>query len=132
METMNTNRQLLDYSKENTKLISDKIKTFVSDKGYVISGEINISNDISFESQKKSKVFRKYLTKLSHNMSQKIINRFLHFLYKKIYKEDTSPRVLLSEKETKIQDARKAWKNHQIESERLLNLYKEEKGDFYK
>jgi hypothetical protein len=132
METTHKS-QLLDYSKENVKLVSDKIQAFINEKGYRLSiPVIKISEDIVFESKKKSKVLRRYLTLINNRISLKTINRFLHFLYKKIYKEAEAPKVLISEKETKIQDARKAWKKIQAESVKLEKIYKEEKGNFYK
>ena len=132
MDNMTTQNQLLDYSKENVTLIANKIQAFINEKGYRTSGEIKISDAIVFESQKKSKVLRRYLTRLNGKISLRNINGFLHFLYKKIYKETVAPKVLISEKETKIQDARKAWKKVQAEADRLLAVYKEEKGNFYK
>lgn len=58
-------------------------------------------------------------------------NVYLHFLYKKCLGQD-APKVKQSEREEKIQQARKAWKKAQAESARLLAVYKAEKGSYYK
>lgn len=59
-------------------------------------------------------------------------NRFLHFLYKKLYKLDKAPYVEYSERELKIKEAKKAWKKVKLEAEKLQKEYKDTKGDFYK
>lgn len=61
------------------------------------------------------------------------INTFLHFLHKHVYKENTSaPEVRVSEKEEKIQAARKKYVEARNLAIKLYAEYKTEKGDFYK
>jgi flagellar biosynthesis chaperone FliJ len=68
-----------------------------------------------------------------HKKSMRAINTFLHFLHRHVYKETTTaPCVKVSEKEERIQKARKEY----VEARKLAmeyhKAYKDEKGDFYK
>jgi hypothetical protein len=58
------------------------------------------------------------------------INTFLSLLSKLF--EIEKVRIKPSLKEERIQNARKEWLKARKESERLLDIYKLEKGDFYK
>jgi len=128
-------------TKENVELAINNIKKYAEEKGYQIKGEFKQegflsslfgSSKITFESKSKEKVCRNYLWRLEKKMGMSIANRFLHFLYKKTYKLEQAPKVDYSDKEIKIQEARKAWKKLQKESELLMAAYKAEKKDFYK
>ncbi len=83
-----------------------------------------------------SKTKQKHLRRLAYRMLTRPTwcnaNMYLHFLFKKCLGLDSAPKVLLSEKEEKIQKARKAWKKSAAETEKLRLAYREEKGDFYK
>ena len=79
---------------------------------------------------------RKHLKRLAYRMLMRPTwcnaNLYLHFLFKKCLGLDSAPKVTLSEKEEKIQQARRAWKKSAAETEKLRVAYKAEKGDFYK
>lgn len=86
-----------------------------------------------FDSNNIKKKVSRYLTGLDRTVSMQRCNRFLHLLFKHIYKIDTpAPKVDYSEKECEIKAARKAYVKSDIETLRLLKAYKEIKGDFYK
>jgi hypothetical protein len=68
-----------------------------------------------------------------HKKSLRAINTFLHFLHKHVLEEKTpAPEVRISEKEVKIQAARKKYVEARNIAMKLYKEYKEEKGDFYK
>lgn len=121
----------IQATKENVDKAINEIKKYSSEKGYQIIGE-TAKGDLRFDSKKKEKVLRKYLWMVENKMGMSSANRFLHFLYKKVYKLDKAPRIEYSEKELKIKESRRAWKKVQQEADKLLAAYKEEKGSFYK
>lgn len=129
---------LLEANTANIESTFKKIQEYSDAKGYRIKGNLKQPTNLigmsklSFDSNKKKKVLRNYINRLDKKMNLSTINRFLHFLFKKIYKMDAAPSVELSEKEIKIQSLRKAWKKAFDESEKLRIEYRKEKGDFYK
>jgi hypothetical protein len=131
---------LVEATNENIEIAFSEIKKYAAQKGYQIIGDMNMprnifgaSKSLKFDSKTQQKVLRRYLTRINRKIGMEITNKFLHFLFKKIYKLDTSaPCVQYSEKELKIKNARKAWKKAAAEAEKLRVAYKAEKGDFYK
>ena len=143
---------LVDATYENVESAIAKIKLFAEEKGYQIKGEFSpsapeqkgllsklfsskpekVEHVMNFESKKKKKVLKHYLTRLEKHISMSQANKFLHFLYKTIYQLDAAPKINYSEKELKIKESKKAWKKIQIEADKLQAEYKKEKGDFYK
>jgi hypothetical protein len=68
-----------------------------------------------------------------YKQSMRSINTLLHFLHKRVYKEYTpAPYVIVSEKEEKIQTARKRYVEARNLAIKLYAEYKIEKGDYYK
>jgi len=132
MEIMETKQ--IAATKANVELAINNIKKYAEGKGYQVIGDFSDRGpgELTFESKSKEKVCRKYLWRLEKKMGMSCANRFLHFLYKKVYKFDKAPKVEYSEKELKIQQARRAWKKMQIEAEKLQAAYKLEKGTFFK
>lgn len=63
-------------------------------------------------------------------MTLRNVNMFLHLAHKILGIEKIQIRK--SEKEEAIEKARKEWKDYQREADRLLQIYKSEKGNFYK
>ncbi len=130
----------VEATKANVDAAVNNIKKYAEEKGYQIIGEFKeegflsklLSKDLEFDSQNKKKVCRNYLTLLERKMKMSTANKFLSFLYKKVYKLEKAPKIEYSEKELKIKESRKAWKKVQIEADKLLAAYKLEKGDFYK
>ena len=121
----------IEATKENVETAINKIKAYAQEKGYQVVGDFK-PGSLQFDSKSKQKVCKNYLWKLDKKVGMSNANRFLHFLYKKVYKLETAPCIKYSEQELKIQQARKAWKKMQAEAEKLQAIYKTEKGDFYK
>ena len=142
METTNQKHTtLLEVNAENIQATFDKINAFANEKGYRIDGDlklptnlIGMTKSMSFDSGKQKKVLRNYINRLHKKVTMGNANCFLHFLFKKVYKLDASnsPSVEYSEKELKIQSARKAWVKARNEAEKLRLAYRAEKVDFYK
>jgi hypothetical protein len=139
MENMKTTK--LEATKSNVEHAIGLIEQYAKDKGYQIVGEFKkegflsklLNQKLTFESKGQEKVLRNYLTRLEKKVCMSTANKFLHFLYKKVYKSETAaPRVEYSEQELKIKAARKAWRITLAESKRLELAYKETKGNFYK
>ena len=124
----------IEATSQNVENAIASIKKFAEEKGFQIIGDIEQRSWqlLKFESKSQEKVLRNYLTKLDKKPGIALINRMLHFLYKKIYKLETAPQIEYSEKELKIKAARKAWRKSLAETEALMKAYKEEKGNFYK
>jgi len=113
----------------------DNINRWVLVMNYQITGDItkykNI-NKIFKLSRNQIKKINRYANLLNHKkISHKYINQFLHTIYKMI---DISERVYIkkSDKELKIQKSRSDWKIARDNANKLLSLYKNEKGDYYK
>lgn len=138
MNTIKTTT-LLEVSLVNIENTFSKIKEYADQKGYRIIGDLKTPTTIlgfkkspSFDSKNQMKVVRYYINRLDKKVGMRMANQFLHFLFKKIYKLDCTPSVDLSEKEVKIQSARKKWKQLQADCEKARIEYRSEKGDFYK
>lgn len=138
-----TTTTYIEPTEANVKTAIENIKLFAEKNGYQIKGNFTVSQNLiqsifgkgltlRFESKSLQKVCRDYLTRMDRKLGMCVINTFLHFLYKRIYKLDNAPQIEYSEKELKIKAAQKAWKKsmHETESRRLA--YKIEKADFYK
>lgn len=140
MENNKKHTELLEANIDNVDAIMKKIQEYATLNNYrILGGELKLPTTmlggkkaLRFESKKKKKVLRAYINRLDKHMGLAQINCFLHFLFKKIYELDKAPYVELSEKEIKIQTARKAWKKAAAEAEKLRAEYRKEKGDFYK
>ena len=140
METT-TKIVFVEPTKENIEATIEKIVKYAQSQGYQILGDFKkkdsllgkiFGSDPKFDSKKQLKACRKYLTRIDKKIGMSISNRFLHFLYKKVYKMDDSPRIEYSQKELKIREAKKKWREAQKISDSLRLKYKEEKGDFFK
>lgn len=130
---------MVEPTTENIKATFEKINAYAQEKGYQVVGDmsvptnwIGLDKSAKFESKSQSKVVRNYLTRLDSHITMGQANRFLHMLFKRIYKLDKAPRVEYSAKELEIKASRKAWKKADAEAQALLKKYKEVKGDFYK
>ena len=137
METLVKNNSI-EYTynryeiKEKIQKIIDLIEKFVKENNYRIVGKIE--NYYEFEwkhlSNNQMKKIQKYCCWIEKNPTLKRINTFLSLLSKYFGVERVTIKVSL--REEKIQKARKEWLKIRNESDRLLKIYKEEKGDFYK
>lgn len=81
-------------------------------------------------SKNQLKKINKYIIGLEKKLTMRKINSFFHLLTKTCGCEWT--RVKYSEKEEKIQKARKEMLKAKESYENLLSIYKTEKGDYYK
>jgi hypothetical protein len=125
------NNKQVQATQQNIDLAIDAIKNFANERGFQVLGDFN-HGELKFSSKNREKVVSRYLWKISTGPSMASANRFLHFLYKKIYGFDQAPRVDFSQKELAIKAARKKWKEAARLAEELRVKYREEKGDFYK
>ena len=139
METTKKHIELLDVNNQTIESSFNKIQEYATQKGYIIKGDlkiptnlIGINKSLSFDSGRQKKTLRNFINRLHKQVSMPTANKFLHFLFKKIYKLDNAPSVEYSEKELKIQSLRKQWKKAFAESDKLRIEYRKEKGDFYK
>lgn len=138
METKTTT--LVEATIENIKKTFEAIEQFAKEKGYQIKGNLKvptnllgISKKVEFDSKNQLKVLKKYLTRLNRKITLRQANMFLHFLFQKGYHSTESiPYVEFSERELKIQEARKAWKVAAAKAEEARLAYRTAKGDFYK
>jgi hypothetical protein len=131
-------KELVEPTKENLIMVLGKINQYVLDKGYRIEGELKLPSTIFatkapiFKSVSQKKLVRSYCTRLCTHMTMSQVNKFLHLLFKHVYKEAGAPRIEYSEQECKIKAARKAWKELDTKAKLLLKEYKTVKGNFYK
>ena len=141
METKTNNWVFIEATPENIDKAITNIVEFAREKGYQIKGEFNRGTfrtliesfvGIKFKSSGQEKKLRHYLTRLNKKITLRQSNMFLHFLYKGVYELDKAPHVDYSDKELKIKEARKLWKETQKKADELLKIYKAEKGNFYK
>ena len=138
MQTEKKHIELLDVNNETIESSFNKTKEYADAKGYVIKGDLKIptnligmNKSLSFDSGRQKKTLRNYINRLHKQVNMPTANKFLHFLFKKIYKLDNAPSVEYSEKEIKIQSLRKQWKKAFAESEKLRIEYRKEKEGFY-
>jgi len=109
----------------------DKIKNYKIVNNYKLNGDLNYYNFKYLPlSKRQMKKIQKYCFWIQKNPSLKRINSFFSLLSKNYGVKRV--KINISLKEQKIQNARKEWLKVRNESERLLDLYKKEKGDFYK
>jgi len=115
------------YRVPNLPKVGPKTEGIVS--GLFSGSAVKLPKDLSTNKEKRLKrLAARFLERPTWGNA----NIYLHFLYKKCIGQEKAPKVLLSEKEERIQQARKAWKKVQVEADRLRLAYKTEKGDFYK
>lgn len=131
---------MIEANVESIEATFKKIRDFATSNNYVIEGELKhptnmlgIKKTLSFDSRKQMKVVRNFINRFNERVSIGQANRFLHFLFRKIYKTDGAvPKVKFSEKQIKIQATRDAWKKMRDEAEKARVAYVTEKGDFFK
>ncbi|MFW9952339.1 MAG: hypothetical protein ACFFKA_19640 [Candidatus Thorarchaeota archaeon] len=84
----------------------------------------------NFYSKNQRKRYARALKRACEIGSRRAFNGLFHMI-SKITKED-QVRVTLGKKELEIQRKRKIWKKLQVDADKALIEYKNEKGDFYK
>ena len=109
----------------------DTIAKIVKENNYQVTGEIKHYNlDCKGLSKTQMKRLQKYCFWIERNPSLRRINTFFGLLTRYFGVERVKVKVSL--KEEQIQKARKEWLKARNEADRLLALYKKEKGNFYK
>ncbi len=129
METKNEIVKVI--TKEDLLNVVERIKEFSKTKNLILNEEPKFKSELVFSSKSEMKDLRIRLKGIEKKISRKRINTLFAFLYKKNL-IDNKCFLDLTEKEKKIQELRKNWKEAFKKSEELRLIYKEEKGDFYK
>ncbi len=119
----------------------ENIEKWAKDNNYRLKGDFNsfkislMGNEkfITISKNKRKKI-NQYIFSLERKITMRNANSFLHFIYKTMNNNEpnSSIKIIISEKEEKIQMLRKQWLKMRNESDNLLKSYKDEKGDFYK
>jgi len=119
----------------------ENIEKWAKDNNYRLKGDFNsfkislMGNEkfITISKNKRKKI-NQYIFSLERKITMRNANSFLHFIYKTMNNNEpnSSIKIIISEKEEKIQMLRKQWLRMRNESDNLLKSYKDEKGDFYK
>ena len=109
----------------------DTIAKIVKENNYQVTGEIKHYNlDCKGLSKTQMKRLQRYCFWIDGKPTLRRINTFFGLLTRYFGIERVKVKVSL--KEEKIQKARKEWLKAREESDRLLLIYKKEKGNFYK
>lgn len=117
--------KIIDYARQQGYRISD-------DDGFLDITNSQLSQKIKDMSLKKRKVLRNYLYYLDKNPTLKMINKFLHFLMKKVLNSEKRYKLLKSEKQLAIEAKRKKYYDLRLQMLQAHKEWQEEKGDFYK
>jgi hypothetical protein len=136
MET--TVKNGIDYTYNRSEIDSkisstiDLIKKFVKENNYQVIGNLENYYELKWKnlSNNQMKKIQKYCFWIERKPTLRNINTFLGLLSRLFEVERV--KIKISLKEERIQKARKEWLKSRNEAERLLNIYKLEKGDFYK
>ena len=139
MKTLEKTNDVYVYTeqelKEKTNKIIDKIQQYADFMDYRIVGNIdsykNANLSVNNLSKNQLKKINMYLNSLDKKMTMRKINSFLNLFYK-TFELTEKVQIKKSEKEEKIQKARKEWLKLRDEAEKALKIYKDEKGDYYK
>jgi hypothetical protein len=133
-------KDIVNNYNEALEIIQEKIKkegwrTNISSFENLKISESDISG-VMFTKNTVSQNFRKKLRNkiniVIKKKSLKSINSLLGLVSKDLLKLETNYKIKISEKEEKIQKAKKDWKEAQALAENYLKIYKEEKGNYYK
>lgn len=110
----------------------DLIEKFVKENNYQVVGNLEKYYELKWKNFSKTemKKIQKYCFWIERRPTLRNINTFLGLLSRLFEVERV--KIKISLKEEKIQKARKEWLKARNEADRLLDIYKLEKGDFYK
>jgi hypothetical protein len=110
----------------------DLIEKFVKENNYQVIGDIEQYYALEWKNFSKTemKKIQKYCFWIERRPTLRNINTFLGLL-SRLFKVERV-KIKISLKEEKIQKARKEWLKARNEADRLLDIYKLEKGNFYK
>lgn len=128
--------------RNNSEVYNEIQKTLKKIDEYVIFNEYRYSNEVKIDgselsalqnaSLKKKKVLRKLMYKINVKTTLQTLNKFFHFLFKRILKSDSRVKVLKSEKEQQIMLKRENYNKALLALRKAKQEYLVEKGDFYK
>jgi len=135
METTLENGITYTYiQSELYKLINntiEKIVKIIKENNYQVGGEIKTYDfDYKRLSKTQMKRLQRYCFWIQRKPTLRRINTFFGLLSR--YFSLKRVHVKISLKEEKIQNARKEWLKARKEADKLLLIYKQEKGNFYK
>ncbi len=110
----------------------DLIEKFVKENNYQVTGNLDEYTILEWKNFSKTemKKIQKYCFWIERRPTLRNINTFLGLL-SRLFKVERV-KIKISLKEERIQKARKEWLKARNEADRLLDIYKLEKGDFYK
>lgn len=110
----------------------DKIKNIIKENDYQVVGNIEQYYNLEFKNLSKNQMknIQKYCFWINRKPTLKKMNSFLNVLSR--YYELNKVHIKVSLKEQKIQNTRKEWLKARNEADRLQEIYKKEKGDYYK
>ena len=119
--------QVINYKLEEAY---SKLNEVATKMDWKIEGELPSEKDINPESRNQEKKIQKAINRVMKKSSRRAFNS----LFYKISRNSNLPKVTvtLGDKEKAIQLKRKEWKIAQAEAEKKLDMYKLEKGNFYK
>lgn len=139
METIKKEHLNIRNQKEMIDAIEktvQRIKEFTKHNDYQLTGDLdqklNLDKAIMDASLRKRKVLRRYMYQIEQHATLDVVNKFLHFLFKKVLNTDVRVKVTKSEKELAIQTKREAFKAALKIMLEKKQEYLNEKGDFYK
>ena len=140
METTEVKGITYTYNKyelsETINKTIEKIENVIKENDYQVKGNIDQYKNLGESgkwthlSKRQMKKIQKYCYWIDRKPSLKKINTFFSLLSRLFELERVHIKVSLREEE--IQKARKEWLKARSEAEKLLAIYKEKKGDFYK
>jgi len=140
METTEVKGITYTYNKyelsETINKTIEKIENVIKENDYQVKGNIDQYKNLGESgkwthlSKRQMKKIQKYCYWIDRKPSLKKINTFFSLLSRLFELERVHIKISLREEE--IQKARKEWIKARNESDRLLAVYKEKKGDFYK
>lgn len=122
---------------DNVQNAINTLQSWAHKNGYRLDGNLAV-DPATFNSVMPtlSKTQKKKLGRSIHQATTgtnfRSANRFLHTLFKKVLKSEKCPKVLVSEREAQIQEARRKWVTARNAAKTALAEYKATKGDYYK
>lgn len=127
-----TNENLVNYIELTLKRISKKIKEEQYQFNLNLEDIVIPVYEIKNLSWTRTKKINKKLRKVNRIMTPRSINMTLNYIFKKSLSMNISVSIKSSLKEEIIQRKRREWKKQRDIANKLLQEYKDEKGDYYK
>lgn len=125
----------LNVLASESQFLLQQIQIWNSAHDYRFSGESDLnglSEALENLSWSQRRHLRNAIRRTHHKITFASANRFLHRLFRKVLQRDTPFHLDFSEREAKIRTARKAWVEARDAALKALELYKSEKGDYFR